>query len=96
LHGGPVFLTNAPRSGYLEAEIGAGDPSLSRLSQPLPTRPGRVLRSGGQWNQWNPRALSDRLFGQTEVAMSFGKGALLWLLGIPLPIILLLAVFMHH
>jgi hypothetical protein len=31
-----------------------------------------------------------------EVAMSFGKGALLWLIGIPLPIILLLAVFMHH
>jgi hypothetical protein len=31
-----------------------------------------------------------------EVAMSFGKGVLLWLIGIPLPIILLLAVFMHH
>jgi hypothetical protein len=28
--------------------------------------------------------------------MSFGKGILLWLIGIPLPIILLLAVFMHH
>jgi hypothetical protein len=25
--------------------------------------------------------------------MSFGKGALLWLIGIPLPIILLLALF---
>jgi hypothetical protein len=32
----------------------------------------------------------------TEVVMSFGKGALLWLIGIPLPIILLLALFMHH
>jgi hypothetical protein len=31
-----------------------------------------------------------------EAAMSFGKGVLLWLIGIPLPIILLLAVFMHH
>jgi hypothetical protein len=31
-----------------------------------------------------------------EDDMSFGKGALLWLIGIPLPIILLLAVFMHH
>jgi hypothetical protein len=31
-----------------------------------------------------------------EDAMSFGKGALLWLIGIPLPIILLLAIFMHH
>ena len=28
--------------------------------------------------------------------MGFGKGALLWLIGIPLPIILLLALFMHH
>jgi hypothetical protein len=28
-----------------------------------------------------------------ERIMTFGKGALLWLLGIPLPIILLLALF---
>lgn len=28
--------------------------------------------------------------------MGFGKGALLWLLGVPLPIILLLAIFWHH
>jgi hypothetical protein len=28
--------------------------------------------------------------------MGLGKGALLWLIGIPLPIILLLAIFMHH
>jgi len=27
--------------------------------------------------------------------MSFGKGALLWLIGIPLPIILLLAFLWH-
>lgn len=31
-----------------------------------------------------------------EVAMGFGRGALLWLLGVPLPIILLLALFMHN
>jgi hypothetical protein len=31
-----------------------------------------------------------------EVTMGFGKGALLWLIGIPLPIIILLALFMHH
>jgi hypothetical protein len=31
-----------------------------------------------------------------EAVMSFGKGVLLWLIGIPLPIILLLALFMHH
>jgi hypothetical protein len=28
-----------------------------------------------------------------DAIMTFGKGALLWLLGIPLPIILLLALF---
>jgi len=28
--------------------------------------------------------------------MGFGRGALLWLLGIPLPIILILALFMHR
>jgi hypothetical protein len=31
-----------------------------------------------------------------EVEMGFGRGALLWLLGVPLPIIILLALFMHH
>jgi hypothetical protein len=30
---------------------------------------------------------------QEELAMTFGRGALLWLLGIPLPILLLLALF---
>jgi hypothetical protein len=28
--------------------------------------------------------------------MTFGKGALLWLIGVPLPIILLLALFWHN
>jgi hypothetical protein len=32
---------------------------------------------------------------KVEVAMGFGKGALLWLLGIPIPIIILLALFWH-
>jgi hypothetical protein len=31
-----------------------------------------------------------------ELIMGFGRGLLLWLIGIPLPIILLLAIFMHH
>jgi len=30
-----------------------------------------------------------------EAMMGLGKGALLWMLGIPLPIILLLAFFWH-
>jgi hypothetical protein len=31
-----------------------------------------------------------------EIVMGLGRGALLWLLGIPLPIIILLALFWHH
>jgi hypothetical protein len=33
---------------------------------------------------------------QMEAEMGFGRGALLWLLGVPLPIVLLLAIFWHH
>ena len=32
----------------------------------------------------------------TEDNMTFGKGALLWLIGVPLPVILLLALFWHN
>jgi hypothetical protein len=32
---------------------------------------------------------------QTEAIMGFGRGALLWLLGVPLPIIIILALFWH-
>ena len=28
--------------------------------------------------------------------MGLGRGLLLWLIGIPLPIIILIAIFMHH
>jgi hypothetical protein len=31
-----------------------------------------------------------------EATMGFGRGLLLWLIGIPLPIIILLALFWHH
>jgi hypothetical protein len=34
--------------------------------------------------------------GQEEVGMGFGRGALLWLLGVPIPVIILLALFWHH
>ena len=34
--------------------------------------------------------------GSEEDDMGLGKGALLWLLGIPLPIIILLALFWHN
>jgi hypothetical protein len=31
-----------------------------------------------------------------ENIMGLGRGLLLWLIGIPLPIIILIALFMHH
>jgi hypothetical protein len=33
---------------------------------------------------------------ELEVDMGFGRGALLWLIGVPIPIILLIALFWHH
>jgi hypothetical protein len=52
-----------------------------------PSQPGGTLG--------NPSTLFVQ-FKLKEAAMGFGRGALLWLIGIPLPIILLLALFMHH
>jgi hypothetical protein len=41
--------------------------------------------------------LGDRRFcREWEEDMGLGKGALLWLLGVPLPIIIVLALFWHH
>jgi hypothetical protein len=31
-----------------------------------------------------------------ETDMGFGRGLLFWLLGVPIPIIILLALFWHH
>jgi hypothetical protein len=47
--------------------------------------------------EWNCRFLTKLSFVATQEAdMGFGRGALLWPLGIPLPIILILALFWHH
>jgi hypothetical protein len=53
-------------------------------------------RCGGRAAPEQNAALADYLASKQEVAMGFGRGALLWLLGVPLPIVLLLALFMHH
>ena len=45
------------------------------------------------WNRQQPSPLSGHNEADTETIMTWGKGALLWLLGIPLPIIILLALF---
>jgi hypothetical protein len=56
--------------------------------------------------RWNPKQASALSFRQKgfvgnegsimRATMGFGRGVLLWLLGIPIPIILLLALFWHH
>jgi len=51
-----------------------------------------ALKSSGAEPSPDLKVISTSL----EDNMGFGKGALLWLIGIPLPIILLLAIFMHH
>jgi hypothetical protein len=50
------------------------------------------------WNRRGGRALSFRpaRSPEWESEMGLGKGALLWMLGIPLPIIIVLALFWHH
>jgi hypothetical protein len=64
----------------------------SRCAASLPVRPpvGRSKSRG------TARALQSFLSEQMEKAMGFGRGLLLWLIGIPLPIIIVLALFMHH
>jgi hypothetical protein len=37
-----------------------------------------------------------RCCNELEVDMGFGRGVLLWLIGVPIPIILLIALFWHH
>jgi hypothetical protein len=51
------------------------------------TRPGTIPAA--------PRCISGKQIRSEEV-MGFGRGALLWLLGVPLPIVILLALFWHH
>jgi len=64
-------------------------PNMGRASGPFFYRPQRIRGT----QPWQRRCL----FGLTkEAVMGFGRGALLWLLGVPLPIIILLALFWHH
>jgi len=53
----------------------------------------RELQGGGTRETHPSYSCSSKL---KEADMGFGRGALLWLLGIPLPIILILALFMHR
>jgi hypothetical protein len=52
----------------------------------------------GSWNCYSGQrvGLANFTMRQTEVDMGFGRGVLFWLLGVPIPIIILLALFWHH
>jgi hypothetical protein len=44
----------------------------------------------------HPARVVIALVHRKEDTMGFGRGLLLWLLGVPLPIIILLALFWHN
>jgi hypothetical protein len=54
-----------------------------------------ALRRYSYWNDLELLGVVDLTTVEEDV-MGFGRGLLLWLIGIPLPIIILLAIFMHH
>jgi hypothetical protein len=45
--------------------------------------------SGGRKN-------ARRIQETMEIVVGFGRGLLLWLIGIPIPIIIIIALLMHH
>jgi hypothetical protein len=52
------------------------------------------MRACSFWNNLVTRELFAGL--KQEAVMGLGRGVLLWLLGIPIPIIILIALFWHH
>ena len=71
------------------------------LSVSMGPQAGRSHKIHGR--TWNPRLVRQfRPAGSgltdlnKESVMGFGRGALLWLIGVPLPIIILLALFWRH
>jgi hypothetical protein len=58
--------------------------------------PGEHIGTLNQRQRWALSQGRDIAAALVSEVMDFGKGALLWLLGVPLPIILLLALFWHH
>jgi len=56
-------------------------------------RESQISQTAGTFSRFARRSF---LANGGDIVMGFGRGALLWLLGVPLPIILLLAFFWHH
>jgi hypothetical protein len=68
--------------------------SLSRPSQAKPSFSAAWFLSRNL--SFDHVLVGHRKLEMLEANMGFGRGALLWLLGVPLPIIILLALFWHH
>jgi len=68
--------------------------NLARIIADQPSTIRRAARLGR--NRQFLATLSSGGDKQEEIAMGFGRGLLFWLLGVPLPIIILLALFWHN
>ena len=69
-------------------------PSVYASTTTRTSRPRRA--TAPPWNFAKALGLMDAGLTQEHHQMGFGKGALLWLIGIPLPIIIIIALLMHH
>jgi hypothetical protein len=83
---------------------------LAADTQPISPRPWRNAKSkccrevpgskkcSRPWNCYSAQCvdLANFTIQQAEVDMGFGRGVLFWLLGVPIPNIILLVLFWHH
>ena len=90
-------LARLCRLAILDAAINAPPQPSFQLTEAICSA---VCRSGTLQQRIRRNRLSpSRVTGAQpwrRTDMDFGKGALLWLLGVPLPVILLIALFWHH
>jgi hypothetical protein len=72
---------------------------LARTNQRPPLTVARIAAGRPHLRPKSGTFMSLTLFTRRRkrmVDMGFGRGVLFWLLGIPIPIIILLALFWHH
>jgi hypothetical protein len=83
-------FTNVPDQPERPAENEPADQWLLRRSrrpsQSKASPIGELATPSQRWAELNDR----------RNVMGFGRGVLLWLIGIPIPIIILIALFWHH
>jgi hypothetical protein len=91
-----IAAQNRERRASQTKIVGAGGdirivgPAVNRAS---PDRLSPESHANPAWNPLASCSLCRRRANRQENNMTWGKGALLWLIGVPLPIIILLALF---